>query len=507
MFLKFITIRSFFVFLFATSFSFLGYGKDRSKPNIVFILVDDLGFADVGFNGSKWFETPNIDALASNSLRFENAYTYPTCSPSRSAFFTGKQSFRTGVYTVPVLESGTAEENIFSRWTVEKSHSLFSDHLAKTGYQSIHIGKWHIVGPDPINELASTFPLTKKLTQPRPGDFNWVALHNTLPVKAYYPEGRGFVKNVGGTFRGDPALEEGGYNSKTKGYHAPFSNPFIKPKPSDEWLTDRLTEEALEFMEENKAKPFFVNLHYYAVHRPVTPRNQTLFDKYMNKPGDEVTGQGVGPRRNEMAAYATMVESVDDNVQRLLTYLDKSGLRENTIIIFTSDNGYNGGQSSNNLMRDSKGYIYEGGIRVPAFINWPGHITARNSQLAMSLLDYYPTFLELAGIKSKDKELDGKSLVELFNRDTEAFKSRPLFWQINSQYKHGTCSVIRKNNYKLIQFLADGKLELYNLVDDPKEADNLVLKAPQITENLLRELQAWRKMNLVPLPPNAIVSN
>ncbi len=339
--------------------------KNILKPNIVFLFVDDLGYADVGFNGSKYYETPAMDKLASQSLIFSNSYTYPTCSPSRAALLTGEQSFRTGVYTVPVLEVGTNQENIFSRWTVDKSHTVYAEPLAEAGYKSIHIGKWHIVGPDPINELKLPFPFTQKLSQPEPGDFSWLAAHKTPEVQTYYPEGRGFVKNVGGTYRGDPALEEGGYNSKTQGYHAPFSNPFITPKPTDKWLTDRLTDEAIAFMDENKSTPFFINLHFYAVHRPITSSSDVLLAKYMNKPGDTVLGQGLGKNRNEMAKYATMIESVDQNVQRIVDYLDQHGLRENTMIILSSDNGYNGGQSSNNLMHGSKGYIYEGGIRVP----------------------------------------------------------------------------------------------------------------------------------------------
>lgn len=211
----------YFVLLFLASF---GYNWAQEKqPNIIFVLVDDLGYADVGFNGSTYFETPALDALAKESLVFDNAYMYPICSPSRSALFTGKQSFRTGVYTVPVLEKGDAQENIFSRWTVEKEHPIYAKPLAEAGYKSIHLGKWHIVGPYPEKELAMKWPIQQRLDQPQAGDFSWVENHKTPTVKRYYPEGRGFIKNVGGTFRGDPALEEGGYKSERGGYRAPFS--------------------------------------------------------------------------------------------------------------------------------------------------------------------------------------------------------------------------------------------------------------------------------------------
>ena len=477
----------------------------EKQPNIIFVLVDDLGYADVGFNGSTYFETPALDALAKESLVFNNAYMYPTCSPSRAALFTGKQSFRTGVYTVPVLERGDDQENIFSRWTVGKEHPIYAEPLATAGYKSIHLGKWHIVGPYPEKELAMDWPIQQKLNQPQPGDFTWVENHKTPAVKQYYPEGRGFIKNVGGTFRGDPALEEGGYKSERGGYRAPFSNPFISPKPDDEWLTDRLASDAIEFMDDHKNAPFLVNLHFYAVHRPIKNRNDELFDKYMEKPGDPITGQGIGKNKERMASYATMVQSMDENIGRIITYLKKNNLEENTLIIITSDNGYHGIASENLNLRGSKGEIYEGGIKVPALIHWPGKVKARRTKIPISVTDYFPTLMDAANIDYKG-QLDGKSLTPLFQKDKNSFKERPLFWHLASQYKNGTCSVIRKGDYKLIQFLADGKLELYNLKSDPKETKNLAQEDSKLAQNLLDELVTWRTMNEVPLPPNSMLS-
>lgn len=154
-----------------------GDSGDDSKPNIIFILVDDLGYADVGFNGSTYYETPALDALAQDGLVLDRSYMYPSCSPSRTCYFTGKQSFRTGVYTVPVLETGTDQENIFSRWTVGREHPIFMEELVDVGYQGIHLGKWHIVGPYPQEELAMDWPIKQKLTQPKPWDFSWVSYH------------------------------------------------------------------------------------------------------------------------------------------------------------------------------------------------------------------------------------------------------------------------------------------------------------------------------------------
>ncbi|MCL7754597.1 sulfatase [Polaribacter sp. Z022] len=482
--------------------------KNDKKPNIIFVLVDDLGYADVGFNGSKYFETPNIDALANNSLVLDNAYMYPTCSPSRTAIFTGKQSFRTGVYTVPVLEKGDDQENIFSRWTVGKEHPIYAEPLAKEGYKSIHLGKWHIVGPYPKKELAKEYPLKEKLKQPNPGDYTWVEAHKKPDIKQYYPEGRGFIKNVGGTFRGDPALEEGGYKSVAGGYWAPFSNPFIDKKPTDNWLTDRLTDDAIEFMDEHKNEPFLINLNYYAVHRPIRYRSKEQYEYFLKKAEDTVTGQGANKKKKKheyFASYATMVSSVDDNIKRITDYLDKNNLRENTVIIFTSDNGYHSMASANKQMRGAKGHIYEGGIKVPMFVNWPKKVTPRRSEVAVSGLDVFPTLMNLANVNDFKGTLDGNSMTDLFSKDDEKLKERPLFWHLASRFKHGTCSVIRKGDYKLIQFLADGKLELYNLKKDPKESKNLSNIELKTTQNLLRELVTWRKENKVPLPPNSIL--
>lgn len=478
-----------------------------SRPNIIFILVDDLGYSDVGFNGSTFYETPNIDALANEGLVLDYSYMYPTCSPSRTVLFTGKQTHRTGVYTVPVLEKGNDKENIFSRWTVGQEHIGYSQPMAASGYKMIHIGKWHLVGPHPLEELEMEFPLKRKLKQPDPGDYSWVELHKSEAVRPYYPEGRGYIRNVGGTYRGDPALEPGGYQSETGGFFAPFSNPFLGQKPTDEWLTDRLTDEAIIFMEEEKEGPFFVDLHYYTVHRPLRSRNEEMLEKYMNKPGDPITGQGMeekDERKLENARYATMIESLDDNVGRLVAYLEENNLRENTLIVFSSDNGQN--NKPNDIMRGSKGHIYEGGIRVPTFVNWPSKVTPRRTKTPVTVTDYFPTFMDLAGI-DYDGFLDGKSFTPLFNGANKELEERPIYWHIASQYKHGACSVVRHNHMKLIQYLATGKLELYDLENDPKEEVNLVDTKPELTQQLLTELVTWRKENNVPLPPNAAMEN
>ncbi|MEQ9287652.1 MAG: sulfatase [Cyclobacteriaceae bacterium] len=475
-----------------------------TRPNIIFIMADDLGWQDVGFMGSKWFETPNLDALASESLVFNQANMYPTCSPSRAALLTGKQSFRTGVYKVPVLEKKNApDENVYSRWTVGKEHTVYAEPLREAGYKLIHLGKWHIVGPDPKTEKATDYPFAEPLRQPANGDLTWLSSHQSEEIKAYYPTGRGFHENVGGTWWGDPARGyDQGYKAPSGGYKAPFKNPFISDKPEDEWLTDRLTDEAIDFINKNKNQPFFINLHYYAPHRPTVVRNAEWMEKFMNKLPDSITGQG-SKNLEEIAGYATMVQSLDENLRRLLDYLDEKGLRENTLIIFTSDNGFNGLQSTNNCLRGAKGTIYEGGLRVPALANWKGTISPGTTDIPICGLDYFPTFLEVAEIDNYEGLLDGKSLMPIIQK--KEFSERSIFWHIARQYKNPPCSIIRNGKWKLIQFLNDGKVELYNLEKDLAETENLSNENKEVAESLLAELTAWRKENKVPLPDASIL--
>jgi arylsulfatase A-like enzyme len=222
----------------------------------------------------------------------------------------------------------------------------------------------------------------------------------------------------------------------------------------------------------------------------------------MKKQADRITGQGI-KNKGEAAGYASMIASIDENIKRIFDYLDKDGLRENTIVIFTSDNGFNGLTSKSNALRGAKGMVYEGGIRVPAFVNWKGQINAGISKTPISGMDYFPTFLDLAKVKNYNGILDGKSIVPLLKN--KSFKERPLFWHLASRYRNPPCSVIRKGKWKLIQFLNDGKVELYNLEEDLKESQNLIDKNAEKGSELLVELVTWRKNNKVPLPKSSIL--
>jgi arylsulfatase A-like enzyme len=475
---------------------------NQPKPNILYIMADDLGCHDVGFMGSKWFETPNLDKLAKKSAVFTQAYMYPTSSPSRTCILTGKQSFRTGVYTVPVLEKGDNQTNIFSRWTVGREHTIYAEPLKKAGYKTIHLGKWHIVGPYP--EREKSYPFKKKLTQPKDGDIKWIEEHKKESIKQFYPTQRGFDENVGGTFWGDPARGyKKGYKSKSGGYFAPFKNPYIKDKQTDFWLTDRLTDDAIDFIDRNKNKPFFVNLDFYAPHMPTKVASEKWLQKFLKKNPDEFTGQGK-KRLEEIAAYATMVQSIDENVGRIIDYLEKNKLVDNTVIIFTSDNGYNGRQSQNDNLRGNKGMVYEGGIRVPLLISWGNNIKTRIIETPVCGLDFFPTFMEFASINYQGV-LDGKSLIPLIKGGD--FQKRPLFWHIASRYKNPPCSIIRYGKWKLIQFLLDGRIELYDLENDLKETTNLINVEKDVASKLKNRLIQWRKRNNIPLPPASILGD
>ena len=478
---------------------------EERPPNIVFIMADDLGWQDVGFMGSKYFETPNLDALASESAVFENTFMYPTCSPSRAAALTGRHSFRTGAYCVPVLERGKTEDNVFSTWTVTSEHPVYSQPLNKVGYKLCHLGKWHIVGPDPQSEQA-TLNSGKAIRQPGNGKFSWLEKHKTKEIQQYYPLGRGFHSNIGGLWWGDPSRGyKKGYNAPGGGYIAPFNNPFIEEKESDQWLTDRLTSEAINFIEQNKESPVFINLHYYAPHRPSVARSEESLQHFLDKPADEITGQGVGKSRQKIAAYATMVKSIDDNVKRITDYLDKSGLRENTIIIFTSDNGFNGLQSVNKNLRGAKGNVYDGGLRVPFIFNWQSKLKASKVTTPIYALDFFPTFIDLAGIKNYKELLDGDSILPLLS--SEPVKERSLFWHIASRYRDEPCSIHRKGDWKLIEFLLTARVELYNTKKDLAESKNLAEVETEKKDIMLAELKNWRKQNNAPLPQSSTLEH
>ncbi len=436
-----------------------------SKPNILFILIDDLGWKDLGYMGSCFYETPHINQLANNGIIFTNAYApAANCAPSRACIMSGKYPSRHGIYTVGSSERGRAEDRklipVINTTTLADSIVTIAETLKSGGYRTAHIGKWHL-GEDPCNQ--------------------------------------GFDLNIAGSHEGHP-----------KSYFSPYRNLKLEDGPEGEYLTDRLTDEAIHFMSENSpdktGKPFFLYLSYFTVHTPLQGKEK-LIEKYKLKRGCE--GQN-------HAVYAAMVESADQNVGRLIEALTEIGLRENTLVIFFSDNGGIVKFSSQHPLRAGKGSYYEGGIREPLLISWPAKLPmGKIIDTSVSGIDFYPTMLDAAGLDTNPKlVLDGESLLSLITK-RKKLKRKALFWHFpiyleaydpdkdqsrDSLFRTRPGSAIRKGNWKLHEYFEDGGMELYNLESDPGESDNLVDKKPHKTKQLYRLLEQWRENTNAPVP-------
>lgn len=439
--------------------------KTNRPPNIVFFFIDDMGWRDLGCTGSEFYSTPNIDRLSRQGMLFTNAYANaPNCAPTRACLLSGQYGPRHGVYTVG--SSARKPDNkrklvpIPNNQTLATDNLTFMEALMPAGYASVSIGKWHL-GDTP----------------------------ETLPT------GQGFEQNIGGTHSGSP----------DGGYFPPYKNKNLPDGPEGEYLTDRLTDEAVAFIETNKDRPFFLYLSHYAVHTPIQAKKE-ITQKYEHKPPSH--GQ-------ENATYAAMIESVDESVGRVLDTLEQLGLTDDTVVIFTSDNGGHGCITSNQPLRGAKGMLYEGGIRVPAMVRWPGRVKPGSvCDTPIISIDFYPTFLELAGLSKPDgKILDGKSITPLLTQ-SETLKRDALFWHFPAYLQKYSCiddvwrttpvSVIRNGNWKLLEFFepegTPNRIELYDLKNDISETTNLAQQEPRKTRELLNELRAWREAVDAPVP-------
>lgn len=425
------------------------------KLNIVLILVDDLGWKDVGFMGSEYYETPNIDRVAREGMVFTNAYSNgPNCAPSRACLLSGQYAPRHGVYTVgssarqPVGKQRLVP--VHNKRILDSEIVTIAEALKQAGYVSASIGKWHL-GSDP--ELG--------------------------------PVSQGFDVNVGGNESGQP-----------KSYFSPYQNKDISDGLEGEYLTNRLTNEALKFIEQNRDKPFFLYLPHYAVHTPLQAK-KSMIEKYKRKRPSN--GQ-------KNPTYAAMIESTDQGIGKIMDKLDEFGLTDNTIVFFFSDNGGVGGVTSMAPLRGAKGMLYEGGIRVPMIVRWPGRIKSGCiNHTPVIGTDFYPTILEIASLaKPSGHLLDGESLVPLLTKAAN-LKRDAIFWHFPA-YLQGKCkslndpyfrtrpvSAVRKDNWKLLEFFEDSRLELYNLKDDIGERNNLAQEMPEKVKELHQTLMAWRK--------------
>jgi arylsulfatase A len=425
------------------------YAAEPKPPNIVFFLIDDLGWADVGCFGSKYYQTPNIDRLAAQGMRFTDAYAAcAVCSPTRASIMTGKYPARLHL-TDWIPGSGDAPTNALRipdwRKFLPLEEVTIAETLKPAGYVSASIGKWH-------------------LGEPR-----------------YYPEHQGFDLNVAGGDIGHPASYFWPYEGKT------HTVPGLKAGGHEgEYLTDRLTDAAERFIEQNKDRPFFLYFPHYAVHRPLEAKPPVLA-KYKAR-------KSHGGQTN--AVYAAMVESVDDSVGRIMRKLDALGIAGNTVVVFMSDNGGLWPQSTSNApLRAGKGYPYEGGIREPLLIKWPGVTQPGTTcSVPVSSIDFFPTLLEIAGAKLLGP-VDGRSMVPLLKR-SGSLKREALFWHYPHYWSNSRVQpygVVRAGDWKLIEWYEGMRAELYNLKDDLSETRDLAKEKPEKAAELRAMLHHWRQ--------------
>jgi arylsulfatase A-like enzyme len=427
------------------------------KPNIVFILADDLGYTDVACYGSTYYETPNIDRMASQGIRFTNGYTCgPNCQPTRAALMSGQYGPRTGVYTVGSIERfnwrSRSLRPVDNVTELPLDKITIAQALKSAGYATGLFGKWHL-GED----------------------------------KAHHPASRGF----------DEAIV-------SMGAHFNFKTNPPTDYPKGQYLADFLTDRAVDFIQRHKDEPFFLYLPHYAVHAPHDAK-QAIVDRFKPKPA---AGGHHDP------SYAAMIASVDESVGRILTLLDELKLADNTLVIFSSDNGGVGGYireglthagdiTDNAPLRGGKGMLYEGGVRVPYVFRWPGTIpSAATCDQPINSVDLYPTLLQLAGAQSPaDYPLDGASYVALLTSGGKATLDREaIFWHFPGylgagagEWRTTPAGAIRMGDFKLIEFFEDGRRELYNLRDDLGEKKNLAADMPDTTKELHDRLAAWRE--------------
>jgi arylsulfatase A-like enzyme len=433
------------------------------RPNIVFIVADDLGWADTGCYGSTFYETPNIDRLAGQGMRFTDAYAASSvCSPTRASILTGKYPARLHLTDWLPGRPDRPDQKLNRppfRQLLSPRESTVAKALKEAGYRTAFIGKWHLGGS--------------------PG---------------CWPEHLGFDLNIAGSGRGQPPS-----------YFSPYGLPNLKDGPAGEYLNDRLTEEALRFIDSAKNQPFFLYLPHYAVHLPLQAKTEVI-RKYeakaatLPKTGAETImerDQAVRQLQNH-PVYAGMVQSLDESVGRILERLTKLGLDKNTIVIFTSDNGglsTTGGATSNLPLRGGKGWPYEGGIREPLLVKWPGVTKPGSlSSVPVTSTDFFPTLLQLAGLPLHPKEhLDGTSFLTALKGD--GLPERPLFWHYPHYSNQGGApnGAVRLGDYKLIEWYEDMSTELFNLRNDPGERHDLAVSMPGKVTELRSLLQRWRK--------------
>lgn len=448
----------------------IGFCDDASRAekaraaNIVLILADDLGYTDLACYGSTYYETPHLDRMAAQGLRFTEGYTCgPNCQPTRAALMSGQYGPRTGVYTVGSIErfnwrsrSLRPADNV-QQLPLQKV--TLAQALKRAGYATALFGKWHLGQQD-----------------------------------THHPGKRGF----------DEAIV-------SMGRHFDFATTPKVSYPPGTYLADFLTDKAVDFMRRHTGKPFFLCLHHFGVHSPHEAKKEVIA-KF--KPMSPASG-------HRDPTYAAMIASVDESVGRVLAVLDELKIADNTLVIFTSDNGgvggyalaginkKSGGITDNLPLRDGKGMLCEGGVRVPYVARWPGKVPAGTCDQPINSVDLYPTLLELAGAKAPaNYALDGVSYASLLTSGGKAaLKRDAIYWHFPGYLGAGVggwrttpVGSIRAGDWKLLEFFEDGRLELYNLRQDVGEKNNLAKQLPDKVKELHGKLVAWRKDIKAPMP-------
>ncbi len=434
----------------------------KAKPNIVFILIDDLGWADIGCYGNKRHKTPNIDRLAAQGMRFTDAYAAaPVCSPTRASIHSGQYPARCGIIdfipghwrpyeklTVPVNRTQHLPMDI----------PTIADMMQQAGYVTAHFGKWHLgwgeYGPEHRGFDVTTPPKKPSEKNPRPADF------------------KEWLKSV----------------------------DITENNPKD---VDRLTRLSLEFMESNRDKPFFLYLSHHTVHIPLAAKPSTVA-KYQEM---EQPNEFIHP------AYSAMVEEMDISVGQVMGKLDDLGLSDNTLVVYFSDNGglvqdylkIGPICTSNKPLRGEKGTVYEGGIREPLIVRWPGRVKpGQTCQTPVSSVDFYPTLLQVAGLEPPDGHvLDGVSLLPMLQQKKHDFQNRTLYWHYPVYHHAEPAGAVREGDWKLVENFETGAVELFNLKEDIGETHNLAAQMPEKATGLLEKLNTWRQSVGARLPrPN-----
>lgn len=437
---------------------------EKERPNILFIFLDDFGWRDTGYMGSDFFETPHLDRLAAEGMTFTDAYACAAnCAPSRASLLSGQYTPRHRIFNVGTRPRGDAGdrrlEHVPGVDTLNPGIKTWAACLQDAGYTTATMGKWHL-SKDP------------------------------LPY--------GFNVNIGGTHSGGPP----------RGYYPPHGNaPGLNDAPNGEYLTDRLADEAVAFIRTNKDRPWALYLTHFAVHTPLQAKKEWVAKYEAKAPG----------KLHHHVAMATMIQSVDDGVGRIVQALKDLGVEDKTAVIFFSDNGGYGPATDMAPLKGYKGTYYEGGIRVPFFVKWPGVVEpGSESSEPIIGVDIFPTFCDMARVPPPaDQDVDGVSLVPLLSGQTPHLPARSLFWhfpaylqsyrgmtdeQRDPKFRTRPCSVIRQGDWKLHHYFEDDGLELYNLHEDIGESRNLALDKPEVARSLFNDLDAWRRAIGAPIP-------